>query len=332
MHNSQTPAKEPDSANVTPTPASNLQTTDMPQTANAINAPESAENQSGSGTAANKPNAPASLGKPGASAPAAKPAAARAAHSFFDGGVLARALCIVFAIAFVLAGWQLTAVALNTPALPTPAKTLSIFATFAPAIAPSAGVSFYRLAISLAIGTALGLPLGLLLGRSPRLDALFAPVLYILYPLPKIVLLPILLVLLGLADAPKIALISLTVFFQVAMVMRDAAKAVPEQTVLSVRSLGASRLDVWRHVILPATLPDLFTTLRVSSSVGIAVLFFAEAIAGSTGLGYFIMESWAMVNYPRMFAGIVALALLGVVVYEAFDIAERRLTRWRKAR
>ena len=73
-------------------------------------------------------------------------------------------------------------------------------------------------------------------------------------------------------------------------------------------------------------MPQLFTTLRVSSAVAIAVLFFAEAIAGSTGLGYSIMNSWGMVNYPRMFAGIVALAILGVIFYELFDLVERRLS------
>lgn len=246
--------------------------------------------------------------------------------------VISRVACVVFAVVFVVAGWQVTAMLLDTPALPTPAATVPIFIRFAPDIAPGFAVSAYRLVVSLVIGVVLGAPIGLAIGRSPKLDALFAPVLYILYPLPKIVLLPIFLVLLGLADAPKIALISLTVFFQVVVVMRDAAKAIPEATVLSVRSLGGGRASVWRHVVIPATLPELFTTLRVSSAVAIAVLFFAEAIAGSTGVGYFIMESWAMVNYPRMFAGIIALAVMGVVVYEVFDIAERRLTRWRSHR
>ena len=169
------------------------------------------------------------------------------------------------------------------------------------------------------------------MGRSKKADQLLSPALYTLYPLPKIVLLPILLTLLGLGSEPKIALIALTVFFQVVVVMRDAAKNIPEATLLSVRSLGARPWQLWRHVILPATLPELFTTLRVSSAVAIAVLFFAEAIAGSTGIGYFIMNSWSMVNYPRMFAGVIALALLGVIIYEAFDIAERRLTRWKRA-
>ena len=243
---------------------------------------------------------------------------------------LKRALCWVFGIAFVLAGWEVTALLLDTSALPTPLATIPVFAKYAAGLVPDFLISLYRLVAALAIGVALGAPLGLALGRSPKANALFAPVVYILYPLPKIVLLPILLVLLGLADAPKIVLIALTIFFQVVVVMRDAALAIPEATVMSVRSLGASTAQVWRHVILPATLPDLFTTLRVSSGIAIAILFFAESIAGSTGLGYFTMESWGMVNYPRMFAGIIALALLGVVVYLVFDILERRACAWRR--
>ncbi|MBQ6452802.1 MAG: ABC transporter permease subunit [Coriobacteriales bacterium] len=232
-----------------------------------------------------------------------------------------------FAIVFVLAGWEITALLLKTPALPTPQATIPVFAQYAVAMWPDFRISLWRIVLSLTIGTVLGAPLGLALGRSPRVDAYFAPVLYILYPLPKIVLLPILLVLLGLGGAPKVALVTLTIFFQVLVVMRDAAKGIPEQTVLSVRSLGGSRLDVWRHVVIPSTLPELLTSLRVSSSVAIAVLFFAEAIAGSTGIGYFIMQSWSMVNYPRMFAGIIALAILGVIIYEIFDICERRISR-----
>lgn len=240
--------------------------------------------------------------------------------------LLWRVICLVFSVAFVLAGWQLTSMALNTPALPAPLEAVSVFVSFAPNLWPHFQISFLRILMALVIGVVFGLPLGLFLGRSTIVGSLFTPALYILYPLPKIVILPILLVLMGLGGAPKVALIAITVFFQVVIVMRDAARAVPEETVDSVRALGASRLDVWRHVVLPATLPQLFTTLRVSSAIAVAVLFIAEAFAGSTGLGYFIMNAWSMVSYPRMFAGIIALAFLGVVVYEAFDIAERALT------
>ena len=236
------------------------------------------------------------------------------------------AFCILFSVAFVLAGWHITSLILNTPALPTPASALQVFATFMPDITPSMQISFLRLFLSILIGTCAGMPVGLFLGTSKWAGDMFTPALYILYPLPKIVLLPILLVLMGLGGAPKIALISITVFFQVVIVMRDAARNVPKHTIEAALSMGATRSQLLTRVITPATLPQLFTTLRVTSAVSIAVLFFAEAIAGSTGVGYFIMNAWSMVNYPRMFAGIIGLSLMGVVFYCAFDIAEKKLT------
>ena len=235
----------------------------------------------------------------------------------------------VFAVVFIVAGWWLTALLLDSPALPTPPATFDVLGANAAALMPYFWTSAYRVVASLVIGTAVAVPLAHVCARSTVLDTLFAPVLYLLYPIPKVVLLPILLVLLGLADAPKIVLISLTVFFQVLVAVRDAVRAVPESSLLAIRSLGGSRFDEYCHVIVPSTMPAVFTSLRIGVGTAIAVLFIAEAMAGSTGLGYFIMQSWSMVNYPRMFAGIIAMAFLGVVLYAIFDFAERCLTRWR---
>ena len=235
-----------------------------------------------------------------------------------------------FAILFILAGWQLAAVLVASPALPGPFDAIPMVVLYFSDLWPAFLVSLYRVLAAMVIGTVLAVPLGLMCGRSPRVDAVFAPVLYFLYPLPKVVLLPVLIVLMGLADAPKITLIAITVFFQVLVTVRDAAQSVPEESVLSVRSLGAGRWDIYRHVVIPATLPDLFTALRISSGTAVAILFFAESLAGSTGLGYFIVDAWALLAYPKMFAGIIAMALLGVVLYEVFEAAERRLTRWRR--
>lgn len=247
-----------------------------------------------------------------------------------EGGIVRKAVGYVLAIAFILAGWQLTAMAVNNAALPGPAQAIPMVVQYAGNLWPAFLVSLYRVVAAMLIGTVLAIPLGLACGRSPRVDAVFAPVLYFLYPLPKVVLLPVLVVLMGLADAPKIALIAITIFFQVLVTVRDAAQGVPEQAVMSMKSLGAGRLDVYRHVIVPATLPELFTALRISSGTAVAILFFAESLAGSTGLGYFIVDAWALLAYPKMFAGIIAMAVLGVILYEIFDVAERRLTRWRR--
>ena len=219
----------------------------------------------------------------------------------------------VFAVAFIVAGWWITALAVNSPALPTPAQTVEVLGSNVDVLIPFFWTSAYRVVASLLIGTLLAVPIAQLCARSRVLDGLFAPVLYLLYPIPQVVLLPIL----------------LAVFFQVLVAVRDAVKAVPESALISVRALGGSAWDEYRHVYVPATLPAVFTSLRIGVGTAIAVLFIAEAMAGSTGLGYFIMQSWSMVNYPRMFAGIIALALLGLVLYAVFDLLERRLTRWR---
>ena len=235
----------------------------------------------------------------------------------------------VFAVAFIVAGWWVTAALVDSPALPTPVAAVQVLIANVDQLVPYFCTSAVRVVASLVIGTALAVPIVHVCARSRTLDALFAPVLYLLYPIPKVVLLPVLLVLFGLGGAPKIVLISLTVFFQVLVAVRDAVRAVPESAITAIRSLGGSRWDEYRHVTVPATMPAVFTSLRIGVGTAIAVLFIAEAMAGSTGLGYYIMQSWSMVNYPRMFAGIIAMALLGLVLYAVFDLIERRLTRWR---
>ena len=230
----------------------------------------------------------------------------------------------------LLAGWWLVALAVNSPALPGPGIAFVTFFQQWPVIWPHILISAARVLAAMAIGTALAVPLGLMLGRSPRADAIAAPIIFLTYPIPQVVVLPVLLVLFGLGNLPKVALIALIVFFQILVTARDAAKAVPEGSVLSVRSLGATRFDIYRHVIVPASLPDIFTALRIGTGTAIAVLFLAETIAGTDGIGYFIGDAWGRIDYPAMFAGIIGMALLGVVLYELLDALEVATTRWRR--
>jgi ABC-type nitrate/sulfonate/bicarbonate transport system permease component len=245
-------------------------------------------------------------------------------------GLPRKALGYVWAIAALLAGWWLVALAVGSPALPGPVIALSTFVMRWPDIWPHILISAARVLAAMAIGTGLAVPLGLVLGRSPRADAIAAPVIFLTYPIPKVVFLPVLMILWGLGNLPKVTLIAIIVFFQILVTARDAAKAVPEGSVLSVRSLGATRLDIYRHVIVPASLPDIFTALRIGTGTAIAVLFLAETIAGTDGIGYYIGDAWGRIDYPAMFAGIVGMALLGVVLYEALDALETAMTRWRR--
>jgi len=233
------------------------------------------------------------------------------------------------AIALLLVSWWLLALVVDSQALPSPVLAIGDFIRlFFSELLPELIVSGWRVVASMALGTVLAVPLGLAIGRSPRADAVAAPVVFITYPVPKIVFLPVLLVLLGIGSGPKIALITLIVFFQILVTARDAARAIPAASVLSVRSLGATQLDVFRHVVYPAALPDIFTALRISTGTAIAVLFFSESIAGTDGIGYYIIDAWSRIAYSEMFAGIIAMAILGVFLYELLEFAEGRVCRW----
>ena len=126
-------------------------------------------------------------------------------------GFVRKIIGYVLAIVFILASWQIASFLIDSTALPGPAEAIPMVVEYAEDLWPAFLVSLYRVVVAMLIGTVLAIPLGLACGRSPRVDAVFAPVLYFLYPLPKVVLLPVLIVLMGLADAPKITLIAITI-------------------------------------------------------------------------------------------------------------------------
>jgi NitT/TauT family transport system permease protein len=235
-------------------------------------------------------------------------------------------------MAALLLLWQLAAWAIHQPLLPGPLPVLITFGRewVAGDLARHLAVSAWRVLAGVLAAALLAVPAGLILGQSPRLNRLFAPLIYLTYPIPKVVLLPVLLLLLGVGDASKIALLALILFFQILVVVRDEAANIRPELLLSVRSLGAGRLGMFRFVYVPATIPAVFTALRISVGTAIAVLFFAESFATTSGLGYYILiQSWGRVAYREMYAGVVALSLLGLTFYYLADWLERRAARWR---
>jgi NitT/TauT family transport system permease protein len=169
------------------------------------------------------------------------------------------------------------------------------------------------------------------LGQTPVLNRLFSPLIYIAHPIPKIVFLPIILILLGAGDTSKIFIIGIILFFQILVVVRDEAAQLRPELILSVRSIGAGRRALFRFVYFPATIPAVLTALRISVGTAVAVLFFAESFATTSGLGYYILvESWGVLRYPQMYAGVLAMSLLGLILYFFIDTLDRRLAPWRE--
>ena len=217
--------------------------------------------------------------------------------------------------------WQMGAWLIHRPILPPPLEVLPLFAQL---MTGPLGLHFAA-RIMVLVSTVWA---GLALGQIPLLNRIFAPLIAILYPIPKIVLLPVIYVLMGITDVSKIFLIALIIFFQIMVVVRDEAINLHPELILSVRSLGAGRRALFRYVYFPASLPAVLTALRISIGTAIAVLFIAEQSLTNYGLGYYIVvETYQILLYPQMYAGILGMSLLGVLLYFGVYALEQRVNK-----
>lgn len=239
---------------------------------------------------------------------------------------------LLLAILALLALWQLGAWALNKPILPSPWIVARTFVEELGGDLPMHFLaSLWRVLASTALSIAAAAPAGLVLGQSKQLNRIFSPLIYLLYPIPKVVLAPVVLLLLGIGDTAKIALIFLILFFQILVLVRDAAASLRPELIESVRSLGAGRRALFSFVYLPASLPAILTALRQSVGTAVAVLYVAELFATQRGLGYYIYISGSTYfDYPAMYAGVVAMSLLGLGLYFSVDWLERVLCPWNR--
>lgn len=231
----------------------------------------------------------------------------------------------------LLALWQATAVLINRPILPAPLVVLEVFLRELGRELPLHFVaSLWRVAAGMLLSVVTAVPAGLAIGGSKRLNRIFSPLIYLLYPIPKVVFVPVVLLFLGVGDLAKITVIFLILFFQIVVLVRDQAASIPLQLLQSLRSLGAGRRALFRFVYLPASLPAILTALRQSIGTAVAVLYIAELFATRKGLGYYIYYTGStLLDYPAMYAGVLAMSLLGLGLYFAVDGLERKLCRWR---
>jgi ABC-type nitrate/sulfonate/bicarbonate transport system permease component len=237
---------------------------------------------------------------------------------------------LLVATLVLLVAWQLAAWLVDRPILPSPVLVAVTFVTeLHKGLVDHFLVSLWRVVASTLLSIALAAPAGLILGQSQRLNAIFSPMIYLVYPVPKVVFVPIVLLFLGLGDLPKIVIIFLILFFQILVLVRDSAASLRQELIQSVRSLGAGRRALFRFVYLPASLPAILTALRQSVGTAVAVLYIAELYATQKGLGYYIyLNGSTLFNYPAMYAGIVAMSLLGLGLYFSVDWLEQRLCKW----
>lgn len=247
-----------------------------------------------------------------------------------------RAWYYALSAGFLLIAWLATSFFLNQFAggakssiLPHPLAALNALGRNWSEITSHFLISLFRLTVGLVLSTVVGAGLGLLIGYEERLDRFLSPLVYITYPVPKVVFLPLIFVLLGFTNTARIVFIFLVVVFQVLISARDAAKNLSPSWILTVKSAGGTKSQIYKHVVIPAALPAILTSLRISIGIGIAALYLAESSYTHQGLGYYIDSTWRIFSYPDVFAGILSMGILGLVLYIFVDVIERFVCKWK---
>ncbi|MDY6881020.1 MAG: UbiA-like polyprenyltransferase [Desulfatiglans sp.] len=237
----------------------------------------------------------------------------------------------IFSIVVLLLLWKFVSILLSTAVLPPPEDA---FVAFGKSVKTRIfwdhfAASAFRVFMAMAVGWLFAFPLGILIGYYTKADEVLSPLVFLTYPIPKIVFLPVFLIIFGLGDLSKIFIISLIIGYQILVATRDGVKGLNKKSIDSFRSLGGGAWQTMRHVVVPSALPHGFTALRIGTGTAIAVLFFVESFATSKGLGFFIMDSWGRASYDLMFVGIIGMSLLGVLLYEIFNYLEKNLCAWK---
>ena len=243
-----------------------------------------------------------------------------------------RILTYLVCVIVLLALWQAASSGVRAikgrPLLPGPYQAFSDLIRNFNLIQHDFWISAGRLGLAMLIALALGYPLGLLIGHERILDQYLSPLIYITYPIPQVAFILFLFLVFGIGNTVKVAIIAIALFFQLLVSARGAAKNIGQEHITSVRSAGATRWQVYWHVLIPATLPDILTSLRVSVGLGMAFLYIAETSAMlSSGLGQLVEGS--MYRPSLASAGIIAMAVLGLALYLLIDVVERIACRWK---
>lgn len=243
---------------------------------------------------------------------------------------LSKLIAPIYGTLVLMIFWEILHLISKNHFIPSPYETIrnSIVLLASPEIYFHFLWSLGRLTLSILISLILGTALGISMGLNDELDRLFAPIIYILYPIPKVALLPILFLFFGLGELTKVLLIIFVVIFQISLMVRDAIKAIPEDIFLSAKALGLKQFRLFQHIVFPCATKAILSSSRISVGTGIAILFFVETYATNRGLGFFIMNSWSLINYLDMFSGILFLSLLGVMFFSLLDYIEKKFCRW----
>ncbi len=232
----------------------------------------------------------------------------------------------------LLALWELAVRAgwLNRIFFPPPSE---VFNTLSRLIADGSifrnvGISLFRIGAGFLLGGIPAIAIGLLMGVSPTIRALVQPFAAAIYPIPKIALLPLIIVALGIGEASKVATIAVSVFFLVVLNVAASVLQVDARYFEVARSFGANKRDLFWTVALPGSLPGIMTSIKLGMGFALTLIVGVEFVGANEGIGWLIWRAYELYAIDRMIAGLVVVAIVGWLITAALDELEYLLIPW----
>jgi len=212
--------------------------------------------------------------------------------------------------------------------LPPPSRIISVFCTHFPLLLGHAAVTIVEVLLGMLFGVIGGFALAVGIFYSRTLEQALYPLIIASQMIPVFAIAPLLVIWFGYGLWPKVTVAALIVFFPIVVNTVDGLRSVNEETIDVLRSLDATRLQIFTRVRLPASLPSLFSGLKVGVTLSVVGATIGEWVGAKSGLGYLMIQSNALLRTDVVFAAILMLSLLGLLLFALVRIMERRFLRW----
>jgi NitT/TauT family transport system permease protein len=226
--------------------------------------------------------------------------------------------------------WEIACVTLEIPefVLPRPSVVLRVMVEMAGPIWFHASHTLFTTVIGFALAVVGGMLLGVFVGSSPLVYNGLYPVLIGFNSIPKVALVPVLVVWFGIGTVPAVLTAFLISFFPIAVNVATGLATLEPELEDVLRSLGAKRRDILLKVGLPRSLPYFFASLKVAITLAFVGSVISETIASNQGIGTLMVQASSSFRIPLVFAGLIVIAVMGIVMYAVFAAVERRMTGW----
>jgi NitT/TauT family transport system permease protein len=212
--------------------------------------------------------------------------------------------------------------------LPPPTAVFKATYDYWPAIVRNSWITLEATMIGFLMAIGFGLALGLVIGWSRTIYAGIYPLMIGFNAIPKVAVVPILVLWFGIGLVPAVLTAFLISFFPIVVNVATGLATIEPELEDVLKALGASKLDIMRKVGIPRSLPYFFGSLKVAITLAFVGTVVSESVASNNGIGNLMLQAQAQFNVPLIFAGLLALAVLGIVMYWVMAVLEQRMTGW----